>query len=149
MEIEKDLALQTLSKTNREMWKGKSFRSLAEGIIGNGLGERERGNGFGKLGARSFSLTHILPDVKEGVSRERLPLQSDLIIPVTDFCQSCQRQKQRAWLPIAGIISGRRNPFCRKRGSGIVFRHGRGGENPFSLLGQKGFRKETRAEACP
>jgi hypothetical protein len=40
VEIEKDRALQTLSKTNREMWQGKSFRSLAEGIIGNGSGER-------------------------------------------------------------------------------------------------------------
>ena len=146
MEIEKDLALQTLSKTNGEMWKGKSFRSLAEGIIGNGLGERER---VREARGQIFLTNNILPDAEEGVSRERLPLQSDLIIPVTDFCQSCQRQKQRAWLPIAGIISGRRNPFCRKRGSGIVFRHGRGGENPFSLLGQKGFRKETRAEACP
>lgn len=146
MEIEKDLALQTLSKTNGEMWKGKSFRSLAEGIIGNGLGERER---VREARGQIFLTNNILPDAEEGVSRERLPLQSDLIIPVTDFCQSCQRQKQRAWLPIAGIISGLRNLFCRKRGSGIVFRHCRGGENPFFLLGQKGFRKETRAEACP
>jgi hypothetical protein len=146
VEIEKDLALQTLSKTNGEMWKGKSFRSLAEGIIGNGLGERER---VREARGQIFLTNNILPDAEEGVSRERLPLQSDLIIPVTDFCQSCQRQKQRAWLPIAGIISGLRNLFCRKRGSGIVFRHCRGGENPFFLLGQKGFRKETRAEACP